>query len=139
MTVAQFEASANVLRCLRCDHQGLTQERVANNGGILVVCPACRSRSPFRSALFLRQDGTRRKPLPAGSSVAEVWKRWGNACFVCGLTQATLERLGIGQHRHHVHRYSERGHDGPLVPVCASCHEVVNALQRIVRRFVKSA
>jgi hypothetical protein len=117
----------------------LSSEPVPNNGGILVLCPACSSRSPLGAALFLKQAAAKRPPLPHGASVSDVWNRWGNRCFVCGLGQETLIKLGIGQQRHHVQPFAEHGHAGPLIPVCASCHEVVNALQRTVRRFVKTA
>jgi hypothetical protein len=136
MTVTEFEADASTLRCSRCGGVGLASERVANNGGILVVCPSCGSRSPLGGALFLKQTATKRPALPHGSSVSDVWARWGNTCFVCGLSQETLAQLGIGRQRHHVRRFCDHGHAGPLVPVCASCHEVVNALQRTVRRFL---
>lgn len=138
LTVEAFASLADTLQCRRCSGIGLSTEHVPNNNGILVVCAACGSRSPLGSAVFLRQTATvkRREPLPKGSSIDEVWSTWGGCCIVCGLAVERLRELGVGQQRHHVKPYAEHGHSGTLLPICTSCHEIVNWLQRTARRLL---
>lgn len=137
MTLLEFEQQREIRPCTRCGVPGVVLERSLNNNGVQVVCPACGSRSPWGATLFLKQsDRKRRPPLPGGKTLDDVWTDYGDRCVSCGQSRDTLLHLGIGRHAHHVLPYARHGHDGPVVPLCALCHQMVNALQRVMSRLI---
>ena len=86
------------------------------------------------SVTYLKQNEGKRPtqpPLPDGATLDSVWEQYGNLCIVCGAPKNVLARLGIGRQAHHVLRYAQAGHKGPVVPICTLCHPVVTDRQRI--------
>ena len=81
--------------------------------------------------LLLRRRTRRR----AKKTLDEVWAAFGDHCLSCGQPREALIQMGIGRHAHHILPYVQNGHARPVVPICTLCHEVINALQRLMSRL----
>jgi hypothetical protein len=103
------------------------------NNGVGVQCDGCGKRHPLRmfGVMWLRTEGKRRS-----NDIVAVMKERGAFCYVCGTSAAELAALGVGMHVHHARGFAGHGEDGPKIPTCALCHEIVTALQRTMRRLV---
>lgn len=145
MTLEEFEQERRRRPCLNCGELGITTELNPNNNGLLVRCAHCRSKRPWGSLLFLKQNERRRPkrlPLPDAETLDSVSERFGNRCVVCSAPKDFLVRLGIGRQAHHVAPYAQEGHKGPIVPICTHCHPTATDRQRIYwfyQRVVRQA
>lgn len=141
MTLDEFNEQRTSLQCRRCHKAGcLTTQHNIENNSLQVICatPGCECRTPLGGVINLKQSNRKKRPpIPGDPSLDEVWSEWGGHCIVCGLPGATLNALRIGRNRHHILPYAEHGHAGPVLPICVSCHEFVNALQRWTRKFLE--
>jgi hypothetical protein len=98
------------------------------------LVPALRLETAVGALLYLKQNASKRKArpkLPTGQTLDSIWEKFGDRCVLCSAPKLFLDKIGIGRQVHHVAPYSEKGHRGPLVPICTHCHEVANARQRI--------
>jgi hypothetical protein len=134
MTASEFAVHRENRPCGSCGVVGVVTQLNPNNNGLLVLCPNCGSKRPWGSLLFLKQNAGKRlprAPLPDGQTLDSVWEQYGDRCVFCSAPKSFLLGVGIGRHVHHVAPFAEEGHRGPVVPICAHCHEVANARQRI--------
>lgn len=133
MTIQEFDQQKDKEQCQRCEAIGLERVFSQNNNTYLVRCAHCDSSSPWGHAVFLETDKSkkRRKRLPAGLR-EKCKKAFEYRCAACGKTQDELAREGQDLQIHHVNPYAVSEHDGPFVPYCPLCHDVVTALQRPV-------
>ena len=131
------ENALALLRCIACpacralgDYQLFDEP---SNNGVGVQCRACQKRHPLRlfGVMWLRAEGKRRS-----NDIAAVMKARGDYCYCCGTSFADLQAFGISMQVHHARGFSCSGEDGPKIPTCAVCHEIVSALQRMMRGFI---
>lgn len=141
MTLEEFHVQQPTRPCITCGHKPVELLVHPNNNGTYIHCSLCGLSHAWTApqVLFLKvSDRKTRDEYPDGNTLEEVWRRYGDHCFVCGLDRAVLADLKVGQERHHSKRYAEHGHDGGLiVPVCGRCHAFVSAIQMVVRVFLK--
>lgn len=121
--------------CPACDVIGdyLLFDEPSNNG-VGIQCRVCNKRHPLRlfGILWLRAEGKRRS-----NDIVAVMKARGAFCYCCGTSFADLQARGIGMHVHHARAFVGHGEDGPKIPTCAVCHEIVTALQRMMGRLTR--
>lgn len=103
-----------------------TFQRGAHTG---VRC-VCGLEHPINGVMWLRKEENLAKRPPAPETLAETWLRWDECCVGCGRSRAQLDMEGIGREQHHTKPFCDHGHTGPLVPLCAECHELVSFVQR---------
>jgi hypothetical protein len=142
MTVDEFLSQQDSLRCIDCGHVGLIEEYRQQNNGRQVLCPACPSRKPLGSVVFLKQKGPRvRQPLSrSGESVEEVWAAWDNRCVGCGRTKEEIEFLGLACERDHAPPLAEVGAEDKtrLIPLCTRCHQSLTSNQALNKRQLEA-
>ena len=140
MTHAEFLLEQAKRPCRSCGYKPVVTRVELNNNGTYVFCPQCGKKHAWApQVMYLAMENKlKREEYPDGHSLQEVWDRYHNHCFVCGLDKGQLTDLKIGRERHHTKRYAEHGHDGGfIIPVCGRCHAFVTAIQAWVRVFLK--
>jgi hypothetical protein len=80
--------------------------------------------------MWLRQGKPKRS-----DDIASIMRECGDYCYACGVGYETLRAAGVGMHVHHTKPFSVVGDKCKKIPLCATCHEIVTALQRHHTRF----
>lgn len=127
----------DLLRDIACPHCQIIGafdlfNEIANNG-VGVQCVGCGRHHPFtrEKIMWLRGDGKRR-----ANDIASVMKECGAYCYACGHTKDELAAVGVGMAAHHTRPFADHGEQYRKIPLCAVCHEFINAAQRTMRRLV---
>lgn len=128
----------DLLRAVACPYCGSVGrfqlfDEIANNG-IGIQCIACDRHHPFirQRIMWLRGAGKRRS-----NDIATVMRECGSYCYSCSSSYEELSALGIGFAVHHTQPFADHGEQSKKIPLCAFCHEVINALQRTMQRLLK--
>lgn len=127
----------NEVACPYCGVVGYFQlfDEIANNG-VGIQCTHCDRHHPFirQRIMWLRGEGKRKS-----NDIATVMRECGAYCYSCGRSYEELSALGIGFAVHHTRPFADHGEQSKKIPLCALCHEVINALQRTMRRLLRLA
>lgn len=134
MKLSDFEEKKSTLVCGRCGTIGLETYKQPNAGGVGARCPACGSKAPLAPEIWFSQNGTSDHVRRLKHDTHKVWRDSGGRCSFCGKSEAICKILKIGLQAHHINPPLFGGpEDGPLVPICARCHEMVRAFQMETR------
>src|SRR5262249_39400351 len=116
-----------VVPCLYCGHVGKFSlfNEIANNG-VGLKCDVCDRHHPLiRERIMWLRGGDKRR----ANDIAAVMKECGAYCYSCGQTFEEMSKRGIGFVVHHTRPFGDHGEQYKKIPLCAFCHEVINALQ----------
>lgn len=131
MTVAEFNATRQTMRCQRCGHEGLDVYRPENGNHVGARCVACGTKSPLAGVQWLSQNGSAEalaRVRRSGHDVRAVWAVSGDHCGFCGKSWDLCSRLKIGRTVQHVHPVMFGGaEDALVIPFCARCQEMSRA------------
>ena len=122
------------LPCLYCGNVG--QYRLFDemaNYGVGLQCLHCERHHPLIKQRIMWIRGTEKR---RSNDIASVMRDCGAYCYSCGRTYNEISKLGLGFAVHHTRPFVDHGEQYKKIPLCALCHEVINALQRTMRRLI---
>ncbi len=140
ITLDNYTERLREFSCPMCARSGAFFQtfRNSNNNGVGLVCPCGRQHPASKLGIYWLRQGEHGQRPKSHERLADTWARGGERCWHCGAPRDWLEAHGVGRHQHHAHPYVEEGHVGPLIPLCATCHEHASAQYRLMRRLVEA-
>lgn len=136
MTRSEFEQARGSRSCRYCGAAGLTVRESQHHPGGGVWCLAC---NKFQFWLSIDR-GVQHRPRLARGTLDDVWEAWGRHCSHCGLSEESLDTLGLARTVQHAPPAKAlNGKTLYLLPYCSWCQQhsatTMKQLESLVARI----